>query len=433
MFGFVGNSLAVVRDFFVESWVYLKSSNATFNRLGDDLITSAQNDLMNLKGKLDKLWEIQDQDKETAALYVSAVLGKFGFTFIIIGVSSIASLLKLSGGSLCLFLAGRWLTLGSKLLTIFREVFAYSLTWLQSSLGNLVTNALELCSKITRSLGDYAGRFLKASLNVLLELISYLSSAWQIILDLGAAAVRGFVSAMKWIGNGLLNAWQITLDFAAAASRAIGKIINAIVRLAKNVVRNFGSAIINCFKGVGQLILGTLRASVIVAKGVVLSVAALFIETGIANSLSGVAKTIFILDESLAAGIGALMDGVYASGNSFVQAAKSIFGYGVTIPVATTVRAQANMIIPVATEANEHDIEVNADAAEIASGLGDSTYFSRNARDNMHYVNGYFATAGNNILRVYQEQRDNMTGASSWLQDEHVEAVRLDANYRPLF
>lgn len=397
MFGFLGNLVAAVRDFFAASWAYLKRSNATFNSLGDDLITRAKNDLLNLKAKLDKLWDIQEQDKETTALYVSAVLGKIGFTFIIIGISLIASLLKLTGGVFCLFLAGRWLTLASNVFNIFSEIFSYGLTWLKSSLKKFGTYALELCSKIVRNLGDYAERFLKASLDFLSALTSYLNGAWH-----------------------------IALDFVAATGRALGKVMNAIGRFVRNVIRNFSSVIINCFKGVGHIVLGTLRATTIVVKGVVLSVAALFIETGIANSLSGLAKTAFILDESLAASIGSLMDGVYASGSSFTQAAKSIFGYGVT----TSIQLPPNEVVSDAIDADEVASEASVEHV-IYPSLDDSAYFSRKARDNMHYVNEYFASAGNELLRVYQEQRDHVIGATGWSDAEIRENVRSNSTPRP--
>jgi len=399
--GFVGGVLTGVKDFFVASWTYLKRSNATFSSLGDELITSAQTDLLNLKGKLDQLWVIQDEDKQTTALYLAAVLGKFGFTFIIIGVSLIASLLKLTGGSCCLFLAGRWLTLVSKLFNIFSKTFMHALTMLQSGLRKFVTNALDLCSKIAQNLGYYVGRFLNAILDVLRTLTPYLS-----------------------------RALQITLDFVAAARRAIWQGIKAIGRLARNVIRNFGSVIINCLKGIGHLVLGTLRAGSIVAKGIVLSVAALFIETGIANSLSGVAKTMFILDESLAEGIGALMDGVYASGSSFIKAAKSMFGYGVTIPDAIPVRESDSIVAPIATVADELEIESEASDHAVAPILNDSRYFSRKVRDNMHYVNECVASAGNELLSSYQEQRNRMIGASGWSHAEDREAVGLFSSHR---
>jgi len=395
--GFAGRVFARIRDFFVTSWSYLKNSNATFNSLGDELIASAQKDLVNLKTTLDNLWVIKDEDKKTTALYLAAVLGKCGFTFIIIGVSVIASLVKLTAGSGCLFLAGRWLTLGSKVFNILRETFTQTLVLLQKGLKKFVTNALELCKTIAQKLRHYAGKFSEAIINALQKIAVYLSNAWKTILDFVAAATRGFVNVARWIGNKLLNAWRITLEFAATVCRELK-------RLATKIIKNFGNAMIHCFKAICHLGLGALKAGFIISKGIVLSIAALFIETGIASSLSGVAKTMFILDESLAAGIGAFMDGVYASGNSFIKASKD----------ANSVPAAANMVASDETEASD-----------------DSTYFSRKFRSNMHYVNENVASGGNKLLRCYEEQRNRMVGTSGWSRAEHnEEAVGLSSSHR---
>lgn len=448
--GFVVKVLTGIRDFFVASWTYLINSRATFSSLGYDLIAGAQTDLINLKGKLEQLWVIQDEDKATTALYLAAVFGKFGFTFIIIGVSLIASLLKLTAGACCLFLAGRWFTLASKVFNIFRETFVQGLMLLQRGLRKFSTNALELCSKIAQKFNAYASKFLNATLDVFRALTSYLSGAWKIILDFVAAATRSFVRGIKWIGNVLLSAWKIILDFIAAATRNFVRVIKwigngllsiwrftldfaaAARRAIWKCIKNVGRAIIHCLDGVGHLGLGFIRAVSIVAKGVGLGIAALFIETGLASSLSGVAKTMFILDESLAAGIGALMDGVYAGGNSFINAFKSILGYGGTTPDTIPVQAAANIIVSVASVETEADELEASDDAVIAPVLDGSKYFSRKFRDNMHYVNECISSSGNELLSSYQEQRNRMIGASGWSCVEDSEATGLASIHRPV-
>jgi hypothetical protein len=425
--GFVGRVWSGIKNFFVASWAYLVSSHATFSILGDQLIASGQTDLLNLKSKLEHLWEITDEDKQTTALYLAAILGKFGFTFIIISVSLIASLVKLTVGSCCLLLAGRWLTLFSKLFNTLRELFVQTAIFIKDMLKNIITNALKLFNKLLRKLANYLGKFLNAVLDFLRALSSYLNSAWKMVLDVITAITRRFVSVARVIGNGLLNVWRFTLDFAAAARRAIWSCIKAVARFTNKFLRNLGNAILNCLKGFGHLALGTLKAGSIVAKGIVLSVAALFIETGIARSLSGVAKTLFILDESLAAGLGALLDGFYASGNSFIKAFKSLFGYSATIPEAIPAQGTTNLDAPVATETDDFETE-----SEASNGvaLDDGRYFSNALRNNMHYVNEGVVSVGNQLLSVYQRQRDSMIGTSGWSQVDEFETPGSTPRYR---
>ncbi len=411
--------LTGIKNFFAASWDYFKRSKATFSSMGYKLITSAQTDLLNLKDQLDKLWVIQNEHKQTTALYMAAMLGKFGFTFIIIGVSLIASLVKLTGGSCCLLLAGEWLGLVSRVPNIFKEIFLHTLKILQKGMKNIITNALDLCIKTTQKLGHYVGKFFNATLDFLRAFTSYLNSVWQMVLKGIAAASRIFVSVLKWIGNGLFNAWRFTLDFAAATYRVLEKCIKVIGRLATNVIRNLSSAVMHCFKGIGHIGLGTFTAGSIIAKGVALSVAALFIETGIASSLSGVAKAMFIFDESLAAGLGALMDGVYAGGNSFIKASKLLFGYDVTVPKTIPVQEVNNLVSPVA-EISIEDQETESEASDNYS-LDENSYFSRKFRDNMHYVNNGIASAGNQLLRSYQEERNRMIGSSVWSHIDDTE------------
>lgn len=379
MFALVGRFLNGVRNFFAASWAYLKSSNATFSSLGDDLVTSAQNDLMNLKGKLDELWTIRDEDKATMALYLSALLGKFGFTFIIIGVSFISSLIKLTGGSLCLVLAGRFFTLLSKVFNIFSEIFSYTLTFIRDGLKTFLTKTIELANKFLRKLAEYASRFVEASLNLLRAIGSYLRPIGKILLDFLSAAFKNLVSLAKWIGNRLLNFWQSTLDFVAAFCRAIRSLV-------VNFLPNLKNAVIYSLHGITHLAVSMLKAVTIFAKGIVLSVAALFIETGLAQSLSGVAKTAFILEESLASGVGALMDGIYASGKLFFKAVQSIFGYA---DPATDI--STGLLSGIGNEVN----------SEL-----DGEDYSRNARASVRHVNECVASAGNYLLNSYQSQQE---------------------------
>lgn len=425
--GSVGRAWTRIKNFFAASWAYFKSSHATFSSLGDDLITSAQKDLTNLKGKLENLWDIQDEDKQTTALYIAAILGKFGFTFIIVGVSIISSLSKLTIGSCCLLLAGRWLTLLSRVFNTFSESFVQTARFIKNAMKSFVTNVLDLCNKIIQKLGNYIGRFLNAILGFFKALTSYLSRACKMVLDTVAAITRRFVSVVRWFGNVILNAWRFTLDFLAATRRAILGCIKEIGRFVSNVIRNLGNAAIHCFKGVGHLALGTIIGISIIAKGLGLSVAALFIETGIASSLSGLAKTMFILDESLAAGMGAIVDGVYASGKSFFKACKLLFGYGIT-PDATPVRATANIVSQDAANAAEFetDTEVSNDAV-----LDDSAYFRNKFLSNMHYVNEGVASIGNQALNSYQMQKNSLVGASGWSHEQDHEAVGLVSRDRP--
>ncbi len=385
MINLIRTGYNAVRDFFYASWEYLKKSNATFNSLGDSLITSAQKDLLNLKGKLDVLWEIQNDDKDTIALYLAAILGKIGFSFIIVGVSLLSSLVKFGFGSFCLLLAGRWLNLITRIVNTGREIISYILDAIPNAFKNILSNALKLISNLVENIKIYGGKFINAALDVLRATWSYIKPVFKFAIDLIAELPKNFIKLAKWVGTKILNVWTTLLDFTKAAFRLVNKL-----------VRNLGTVLVNCLYGAGHLLKGTVSAGMIIGKGTVLSVAALFIETGIANSLSGVAKSMFILSESTAAGVGAFMDGLYAAGNSFSKAFKSIIGYENEVSA-------------------HHEQEPGV---TVASDIDDA-YYQQKLSGNMHYINECLESAGNTMLRVYENEKYKVIGTPEFEDEQY--------------
>lgn len=371
-------------------WAFIYSSTESINNVGESLMDSAQLDLSNLKRELIKIWDIQANPDRTSAQLIATVLGKIGYTPIIIGVTVISTLTKLAAGAVCM-------TLGFNLFGCIKK------------------------------LAEITYNFIYGSINVFLH---YVSNLARLIADVARTVAARISTECSRVFSALVRGVNYLLGKIKDICNLFVPCLQAIQRMVTNVCKNLGSSIYHLVSGLFYLGLGVLSFAYIVVKGAILSVAGLFVETGVTTALSGVAKSVFILDESLAAAVGSLMDSIYAFGSSLGSAAKALFGY------------RGDNYIPedITFLSDEEDAEQQllastppaAATTQNVTQTADNAYYYHNSmKSGMHYINRGVASVGNGMLNYYNAEKLALLGSYNWSDATEIQVDAPSNNLRP--
>ena len=310
------------------------------------------------------------------ALKITAVFSKIGFTAIVIPITM-------------LFVAGK-LLLGSSLMVI-------SLQWtslikaLSNTLYDFVKGSLEVVYQ-------YVSGFATTIKNTVIEAAAKLGS---ILARTSAAVVRAIKSFGQKINMLFKEIANVFKNIGNLVYKAINHLWAGLCKIAtaiKNVMcNNVAPAIYNVGTAVANLIVGVAKAGYILTKGTALAVAALFFETPAAQTVSGIAYSLFVLDETIAGVIGTLMDGVYAAGKSLVAATKSLFGIQENVTQSTDNGLQ---------EEEEYSQYQSSTSLMREHSEENPNYYHDALQGGLRYINDCVWDTGNGIFNCYSSQKD---------------------------
>ncbi len=323
------------RSFFARMCHYIFSGTERVGDIGEHLITSAQKDLYKLKEEIQNAWIISEQQRETLALYATAVVGNILYALIILGFTLVTSTCKLAAGSVCMILGFRLFTLCSRLFNTLWETFKQGCELLFNLAKRFITNVFELLQTLATRFCDICQR-------------------------IAASIVRNIVWACEKIKVAFDFIWQQV----EALARCIRSLFVNLYKFVENFVSNILHASYHVLEAGFAVVHGTATAAAILFTAVIMGLGALFFETGASNIVSGIAKLFFSLTEGLAATGGAILDGLSDAVENLVTAFGAIFGYRRRDAVISN-----DNVVPLLNEAQVFDVEnqrLNASGIDVA-------------------------------------------------------------------
>lgn len=373
------------RNFRTGFWNFLRAPITSFSKLGNHLVTDARADLQNLKEDLEETWDYNPEDYRSSALYITAVLGKIGYTPLVTLVSSVIATVKFGLGIGFMFLGGDWVNLVKRTLGTIKDVIVEGAKLLKNLAFKIFPKLWELVCKIGNKLKTFASKVISAIAN----------------------GFKQFMTFVRFIGRNLDKAIRF---IARNVDKAVRFLVRNVGKAIRFVVRNVGKAIGNVlhaakhtFATAAHLAWGATKFATLIAKGVALTVAALVVETGLLRVLNGVGVAVSVAEEGLAAAIGSLMDSVYASGVSFKAAIKSLAGYrtaadlpSISAGFARAPREAEGVDAPIASISEDQD-----------SPAPDAHYYRDRGVRGVQYANSYVSGARDRMLSLYNGATTN--------------------------
>ncbi len=351
---------------FAQGFIYfIRHPFASFSKLGNDTYTSAQDDLRNLRDDLNNTWQYDSNKYKSTALHLAAIAGKLGYTPLVTIISLTVAGVKCAVGASFMLLGGDWFTLVKRTFNTCKEIIMQGARLLKDLCVKIFGKAWEFICRQAKKLWNFASKVLGA-----------------------------FKDSMIWIGKKI-----------ASAARFIGRVLNNLGLNIYKAMKNIGYAAVQVAVSAKELAWGAATFTGIMLLGLVKAAEILDVETGLLSLLTGVVKAFAVVEEEFAAGVGAFMDHVYASGVALSNAAKGLFGYRAAQPAAHVIEEQPvyNALeeeeekIPDAQVDNSAQSDANVPVAEV-----DTHYYYNLNRRRVQTLNNYIASAGNYLAENYR-------------------------------
>lgn len=392
---------------------YIMSSPERIGDIGEHLITSAQKDLDKLKQELLSL-TIKPQEKETLALYAATVITRMIYTPIILTITLATSSVKLAAGSVCMILGFRWFALCGRLFNTLWETLKQSGEVLGSVLKKFCTNALDLLQTFANRFGDICARISASIARSIIwagpKIKVALDYVWKKISATVPFVLRMLGELAKGIEH-LFGNFCTALDYAREQISAAGRFVwRTLGELAKGIQHLFGNFLYAGYHTIeagASVLSGGVNASTILLTAIIMGLGAIFFETGASNIVSGLAKSLFILTEGVAAAVGSILDGVVEGRDNLFTAVRSLIGHRRAAIAANATQEIA--LQPQMRAGSEQQSDANFGSAVNGQDNTLNQTYSKSLNDSAHQFNSLFVYYGSALQDRYLQNMKELS------------------------